>query len=116
MTTPSTQRIYWGVATPPGSIDASFVQDTLGDQGTALASTQARTINSRAGVGQRLYYAFPASWGGAEGDFVDADTGFAYGFCIQASLTLTTAFGTQVYNVWGSSSLGLGETELVVSA
>lgn len=109
------QRVYYGAATPPGSIDATFVQNTLATQGTDIASTRARVINYVANPGEKLYYAFPARFNGLPANFVDTQTGIAAGYTIVASLNLTTSFGTEVYNVWASNNAGLGQLQVQVT-
>lgn len=103
------QRIYFGSATPPMTVDANFIQNILvSSGGTLLSSTRQHNINYIAGVGQHLYYVIPTRFGGSDGDFIDNGTHVDTGFFIVTTLELTTSFGTEMYNVWVSDSPGLG--------
>lgn len=109
------QRIYFGSATPPLTIDANFVQNVLVlSGGTLLSSKRQHVINFIAGVGQHMYYVLPTRFGGSDGDFLDAVTNVDAGFSIAATVELTTAFGTELYNVWVSDSPGLGFSSIGV--
>jgi hypothetical protein len=102
------QRIYFGVATPPGSVNATFVQNTLGTQGTLLASTRQIVINYQTGTGQKLYYSVPSRFNVDFSNFLDAQTNMLVGFSRVAQLSLTTNFGTEPYDVWASDQAYLG--------
>lgn len=102
------QRGYFGPATPPGSIDASFVQNLLGGEGTAVMSTRAIVVNYISGPGQKMYFAVPTRFNTAPSSFFDAGTGLLAGFSLAAQLSLTTSFGTEPYDVWVSDVANLG--------
>lgn len=109
------QRVYYGALTPPGTIDAAWVQNTLAGEGTAITSKRQRSINVVAGPGEKFYYALPTRFGGLAANFVDAGTGVVVGVTIVATLTLTTSFGTETFNVWASDTASLGTLQVVVT-
>lgn len=96
------QRGYYGPATPPMAIDASFVQNTIGGEGTSLMSARQIVVNYVTGPGQYMYFAVPSRFNTAPSSFYDTATGLLVGFSRVAQLSLTTAFGTEVYDVWVS--------------
>lgn len=102
------QRGYYGPASPPGTIDASFIQNTVGSEGTSLMSARQIVVNYITGPGQLMYYAVPSRFNVSAGNFYDAGTGLLVGFSRALQLNLTTAFGTEVYDVWVSDVPNLG--------
>lgn len=109
------QRVYYGALTPPVTIDSAWVQNTLAGEGTAITSKRQRSINVVAGPGEKFYYALPTRFGGTPANFVDAATGIVIGSSIAATLTLTTSFGVETFNVWVSDSASLGALQVVVT-
>lgn len=96
-------RAYYGVATPPGSLDASFITAL---SASALEASFARTIAYGAGGGtQKLYYAFPTSFG-SPSRFIDVNSGFAVPFSkVASAVALTNAHGVVIaggYDIWAS--------------
>lgn len=102
------QRVYFGSANPPGSFDANFIQNTLGTEGTAIASDFVRVVNYVTGAGQKMYYALPSRFGVLAGNFIDAQTSLPVGFTNKATVSVTTTFGTEPYDVWESDNAFLG--------
>jgi len=102
------QRVYFGVATPPITFDANFVQNTLGNQGTGLGSGRQRVINYITGPGQKMYYAFPNAYGGYPENFRDSATLIEAGFVVAATIMITTTFATEYFNIWESEQSALG--------
>lgn len=108
--------VYYGVATPPMMIDASFVIGTIKPQGNSLASSRQRTIVYNSGVTEKLYYVFPTVFGGLPSNFIDSVTGFPAGFAKTATLTITNTYAVAVsYDVWESDQIGLGDVILNVT-
>lgn len=96
-------RAYFDAATPPGSLDASFITSLTGN---ALEAGFARTISFGAGGGtKKLYYAFPASFG-APSRFIDVNSGFAVPFSkVASAVALTNTHGVVIsggYDIWAS--------------
>jgi hypothetical protein len=109
------QRLYFGVATPPITYDAAFVQNVIGGQGSAVASKRQRYINYTTGPGQKMYYAVPSRFSGIPGNFIDTGTNVEAGFSIVSTISITTTFGTENYNIWASDSSGLGFVAMQVT-
>ncbi len=91
--------VHWGTAVP-GTYDSAFV---LALSGSATASTLTRTFTVSAGVGQYIYYAFPAAFG-APTFIVGGWTG---GFVQVASGVIINDIS---YVIWRSDNSGLGST------
>lgn len=108
------QRVYYGALTPPGIIDAAWVQNSLADKGTAIAGKRQRVINVVAGAGEKFYYAYPSRFGGAPSNFIDAGTGVVVGMTLLATLPITTSLGDELFYVWGSNAAGLGTLQVQV--
>jgi hypothetical protein len=106
-------KVYFGVAPVPGSYTPGFVQ---GLASNALAAGRQRSIAYSAGALDKLYYAYPSAFGGSPSNFVDSATGFAAGFSIVATISITNAFGvTNTYYVWESDQAELGSVTINVT-
>lgn len=103
-------RVYFGAANPPGSIDAAFVKNTLGTVGSALTTDRQRIIEFFSNQGQKMYYAYPQSYAGAPTDFIDLKSGLPAGFSIAATIPVTTTFKTEPFYVWVSDNPSFGES------
>lgn len=101
-------RAFWGVGPDGLSTEA----DIEGLANSALASGKSRIITLSPGVGEHIYYAYPASYGEAE-FFVD---GWPGGFdLISATISVTNGFGvTQNYRLYRSTNANLGTTTVQI--
>jgi hypothetical protein len=109
------QRVYFGAATPPMVVDATFVQNVLGTEGTAIASKRQMVINFATGPGQYMYYSMPSRFNTVSFNFVDFQTNLPVGFSRVAQINITTTFGTEVYDVWKSDNANLGLVQVSVT-
>ncbi len=80
---------------------------------SGLQSSRARTITVTAGVGEYIWYAYPASYGAATFTIAGFEGGFDL---ITSTLSITNANGvTQNYRLYRSTNPSLGLTTIVVS-
>lgn len=101
-------KAYWGKSSKATLEDA----DVLALEGSALASSKARTFTVNAGAGEKIVYAIPASFGTPTFNV----GGFDGGFKKAQTLEFTNASGhTQNYDIWMSVNAGLGNTTVKVS-
>lgn len=102
-------RVYYGVATPAAYTEA-FIEAL---PTFALAAGRARTFSVNAGVGQKIYYAYPATFG--DGTFFVG--GFEGGFTkVASNVSVTNGFGVVLnYDVWESNNANLGSTTVQVT-
>jgi hypothetical protein len=101
-------RVYWGTGVAGGSTEA-FIEALANN---SLASSRARTFTVTPGATEKIYYAYPASYGA--GTFVIG--GFEGGFLPSTTISVTNAFGvTQSYLLYESTLVGLGTTTVQVS-
>jgi hypothetical protein len=107
-------RVFWDNVVPPGVFTAAWIQALVD---STLAAARQRTIAYNAVGLQKLYYAYPASYSGAPGNFTDQATGFAAGFSkVAAGIVVTNPYGVAVpYDVWGSDQAGLGAVNIIVT-
>lgn len=99
---------FWGTGLPGGATEA-FIE-ALGNN--ALASSRTRSFTVTAGVPDKIYYAYPLSYGA--GTF--SVNGFVGGFLPPTTVSVTNAFGvTQDYLLYESALTGLGLTNVDVS-
>lgn len=97
-------KIYWGVATIPATINSSFVL-SLGNSSLQATRTKSFTVN--AGSGQYIWAAVPVAYGTP----IFKVGGFEGGFEAPDTITLTNASGhAEDYYVVRSSESGLGST------
>lgn len=101
-------RTWWGTGAAGGSTEA-FIKALAN---TALDNNRQRTFTVNAGVGEKIYYAYPSAYGVATFKV----GGFEGGFLPGVTISLTNAFGVTLdYLLYESSLTGLGSTEVVVS-
>ena len=101
--------VFWGVATP-STINEAFVESLAS---SALASSRARTLTVNAGSGQKIYYAFPTSYGTPTFTIGGFEGGFEK---VGDAISVTNSNGvTQTYDVWASTNASLGSTTVVVT-
>lgn len=99
---------FWGTGLPGGATEA-FIEALANN---ALASGRGRTFTVTAGAPDKIYYAYPLSYGA--GTF--SVNGFVGGFLPPTTVSVTNAFGvTQNYLLYESALTGLGSTTVVVS-
>ena len=102
-------KVYWGAANDPGTIDSEFL---LHLSGNALASAKAKTFNVNAASGQYIWYAVPASMG----TVTFKVGGFDGGFEPAIRFAFTNASGhTENFDVYRSTNASLGQTTVVAS-
>jgi hypothetical protein len=102
-------RVYWGVA-------AAGLNSEAGIEGLAsseLLPSRVKTFGVNATGSTKIYFACPASYGTP----TFTVGGFSGGFnLVSASINVTNAFGvTQAYQLWESSTPGLGATTVAVT-
>lgn len=101
-------RYYYGVG-PAGSSSAAFIQ-TLGN--SFLASSRNTTFTVTAGSTEKIYVAYPASFGAATFTI----GGFTGGFLSPSTVSVTNAFGVTIsYFLYESLNTNLGTTTVQVS-
>lgn len=101
-------RAWWGTGAAGGSTEA-FIKALAND---ALDNNRQRTFTVNAGVGEKIYYAYPSAHGAA----TFTVGGFEGGFLPGVTISLTNAFGVTLdYLLYESAVSGLGSTEVVVS-
>jgi hypothetical protein len=101
--------VYWGAATPPGgAYDEAFVKALPSN---ALAATRNRTLSVTVGAGERSYYAIPSS----HGTPTFTTFGLPGGYTLVDTLDVTHNGVTQPYDIWASSSMGIGPIASVVT-
>jgi hypothetical protein len=108
-------RVYYGVATDPGTYNEAFVE---GLTSNALASGRQRSLSLNSSGAQYMYYAFPATFGGSSSNFIDASTGFAAGWSLVATVSVTAGTAgvpTNSYSVWRADVAGLGAQTITVT-
>ena len=96
-------RVYWGSAATPGSINDAFL---LGMDYSVLTNTKSRTINGvTVGSGEYMWYALPTSMGTCTFTY----NGFTGGFTEVTTFNHTNASGhTESYRVYRSDNSNLG--------
>ncbi len=99
---------FWGVSSNGSGSTETFIEAL---SNSTLASSLARTISLSPGVGEYIYYAYPASYGAA----TFTVGGFEGGFdLISASIAVTNAYSvTQNYRLYRSTNPNLGSTTVV---
>lgn len=100
------QYMYYGVSVPPPVYNNAFVHTLEPVQGD-----KNREFTVNCGEGQKIYYAYPASYGFS----VFTVNGFTGGFSIKATIPVQTQDGPINYNVYESDNSGLGATVVTVS-
>lgn len=102
-------KVYYGVATIPGTVNSAFI---LGLANGELTSTKARTITVNPGSGEYIWYAVPVSYGTCSFNV----GGFDGGFEAPTTISHTNASGyTENYYVYRSTNAALGSTTVKVS-
>ncbi len=100
-------KVYWGKSNK-GQLGNT---DILALEGSALAGGRGRTFTVNAGVGEKIVYAIPASFGTPTFNV----GGFDGGFKKVQTLEFTNASRyKQNYDVWMSVNAGLGSTAVTV--
>lgn len=100
-------KVYWGKIAKEQMENA----DILALEGSSLASGRSRTFIVNAGVGEKIVYVIPTSFGTPTFNV----GGFDGGFRKMQTLNVTNASGhMQSYDVWASVNAGLGSTTVTV--
>jgi hypothetical protein len=108
-------RVYWGVHTDPGVYDQTFVEVTIGGQGSAVATSRQRTESLNGTAGLFDWYWIPTSFGGSSANFVD-ENGNPLDMIIAGTVSRVEAGGATVsYTGWRSTQSGLGAHSMVVT-
>lgn len=103
-------KIYWGVAAQPGTINSQFILESL--QNSQLATSRAKTFTVTAGSNQYIWFVSPQSFGACSFKV----GGFDGGFTRVSTLSHTNASGaTYAYYVYKSDNVNLGSTTVTVS-
>lgn len=105
-------RIYFGTAVPPVTVDEDFVLNTL--TSSLITSKRQHNLNFVANVGEKIYLAMPARFGLQSSYIRDGRTSLMVGTTLVGSFPVTTAFGTETYSVLASNNESLGYVPLVV--
>ena len=101
-------KAFWGVGLP-GQTSAAFIQ---GLAGSGLQSGRQTTFSTNAAAGQKIYYAYPSSFGAA----TFSVGGFAGGFLAPTVVSVTNGYSVTLnYNLYESAVTGLGSTVVVVT-
>lgn len=102
-------KVYYGVATIPGTVNSAFV---IGLSNGVLAGSRARTFTVDATSGKYIWYAVPTRYGACSFKV----GGFDGGFEAAQTVSVTNASGnTENYYVYRSTNPSLGNTTVVVS-
>jgi hypothetical protein len=102
-------RTYWGVGVDGLSTEADI--EALAN--SALDNNRNRTFTVTPGVGEHIYYAYPASYGAA----TFTVGGFVGGFVlVSAAISVTNVYGVvENYRLYKSVNPNLGSTTVTVS-
>lgn len=105
-------RVCYGVAAAPASIDSDFVMSL---ETKTLTNSRANSgVKYNAGDGQYLWYCVPTRLGTCS--FTDTETGLGAGLSLAATISVTNASGyTEDYYVYKSDYAGLGSLTVKVS-
>ena len=102
-------RVYYGAASAPGTINSTFL---LGLTGSVLTGSKSRTITENAGSGKYIWYAVPSRFGACSFNV----GGFDGGFTKVSTFSHTNASGySENYDVYRSDNAGLGSTTVKVT-
>lgn len=102
-------RCYYGVDVNQVSATEAFIESLASSQ---LLASRNVSFTVNAGVGQHIFYAFPASYGTP----TFTVNGFAGGFELVGSVSVTNAYGvSQSYSLYKSTNSNLGSTNVVVT-
>lgn len=102
-------RVYYGVASIPASVNSAFV---TGLANKVLSTTKARTITLNVTSGNYAWYASPTRLGACTFKV----GGFDGGFEPAQTVSVTNASGyTENYYVYRSTNPSLGSTQIVIS-
>lgn len=100
-------KVYWGKTNKASLTNA----DILALEGSSLAGGRGRSFTVNAGVGEKIVYVIPTSFGTPTFNV----GGFDGGFTKAQTLEFTNASGyKQSYDVWMSVNAGLGSTAVTV--
>jgi len=104
------EKKYWGVSASPADTEA-FIESLPGHQSSNACGTTF-TVNATAGT--KIYFALPSRLG----PVVFSVGGFTGGFIKRATVSVVTdTLGiARSYDLYESSSVGLGVTTVTVSA
>lgn len=109
-----TRRVYYFTADSPGAFPADFTQvwvETNAGSNKPLAVSRNRTFTVTAGATQHVYYLYKDSYG--DGTFWVG--GFAGGFNLLGTITLTVNGVPDTYRVYESTQVGLGTVTVTVN-
>lgn len=102
-------RIYYGAAELPGSLNDSFVKGLAKSE---LSNSKGRSISLTALAGQYYFYCIPTRLGSCK----FAVGGFSGGFDKVATIPVTNSSGYQeTYDVYRSNNANLGTNTIVIS-
>lgn len=102
-------KVFYGVAVPAAYTEA-FIEALAT---SALDSSRARSFSVNAGASEKVYYAYPTSFG--DGTFFVG--GFEGGFNkVASAVDVTNPHGvTLAYDLWESTNVNLGSTNVTVT-
>jgi len=101
-------RVFWGVGIPGGS-DEAFIEAL---SNSALAGSRNRTFTVSPAVGEKIYYAYPESYGDATFQVGP----FPGGFLPATIISVTNPYGiTMDYRLYESTVTGLGTSTVIVT-
>lgn len=101
-------RIHWGAAPVPGSINDAFVLSLF----NSLQSGRTTSFAVTAGVDDKIWFALPSAYGTP----LFTVGGFVGGFSLTTTFSHTNASGfSENYDVWESDSFNLGITTVNIT-
>lgn len=101
--------VYWGVADEGDTVDQALLE---GLSDSVLTSSRVRSVTASPGVGEKIFYAIPSSFGTP----VFTVEGFEGGFELADTITVTNANGIDIeYAVYRSEQANLGSTNISIT-
>lgn len=103
------QKVFRGVATPPGFFTEAFIESLTG----ILATTKNGTYSFTAGPGQKFYLAYRSAYGASNFNIGGFDGGASL---VASGISVTNSDGfTENYDIYATDTANLGATNMVVS-
>lgn len=117
------QRVYFGsglsatlsgsslpmaLSTPLGGDIWTQAIQSLAEFGTLITNKRQQVINYFTNPGQIMFYILPTRFGATASSFTNTATGMIVPFVLVEQETITTPFGTELFDVWQSVSEGVG--------